>query len=953
MNRRDFLKLGVATAGGVVLTRARAQTAPGPIGAPRVGSVHAGSDRRTVGRFEKLELTFDVVTGATNLQIPYDPRPAAWTGNLNTKEDATQGVSVDALLLPPGQKDWSEALTHPCFLYRPYRSTPLPAGFFNNTETLVATGPDVWMLRFAPTRIGAWQVRIRVTDAGGQSVTPAAEAFLFFCASSERRGFLRVSPTDGRYFAFDNGSPCDLIGQNIFPKDWAEMKGAVDSISATGARAFLRLWIGSRSGQEIVGGWSNSTAGRYLSYFGTGSGLTGADTHSGRYAFDLPGDGGLDSAELSLKPDTAYTFSFWAKLKDPNGTPAAVRVVTQDSYTYANTQNYSILVEGPVWERHAFALPAHDPQNGTDYRGAFKIEGKGDGHVLIDDVQVTEDATGLDVYEVGDFERHVQYNLKQSWLLDEFLDYADARGHCVRLTCLENDEDMFCDVGSDALPSPHSPANFYSNSTDPDADTPVRRWHQYYARYLAARWGYSTAVAQYEFCNESDFGSGAGSWAAARNFARAIHSYQAHGRRLCSTSFYQNSGGSSYNAVFWDDPANTDMDYADVHTYPAEGVAYLPGGSGFVRLETGGPGGLGRLHIDDATRAGQSQVLEVPMDRLRGAGTWKIEYDVRADASARMNWFNRGPDMGFFSNNDGTINNVNIPGSDGGPTAPALPPGLDWQHRVGTFRVADGDYRQARLVVNCATLSGGSVDYAGIRVTAPTGRTWAYYPFNEPRTDQDTAAFAQYLGLAYTSYSGDPSIGKPLTIGETDLVTPTGYDTGIQSDTDGVYMRQFCWAHLNPSGCSVFLYTNAGGWAMGHGFYKYAAAYQRFLQGVPFDSGGYRHIEAGVSDPRLIVIGQKDVRSGSAHFYAYNRDANWRNMTFAPAGVTPIEAATVTVPGLKAGTYRVETWDTSEGKVVHSRLVLARGGLLEIPLGTLTTDVAVKVARWSHSRRLS
>jgi hypothetical protein len=49
------------------------------------------------------------------------------------------------------------------------------------------------------------------------------------------------------------------------------------------------------------------------------------------------------------------------------------------------------------------------------------------------------------------------------------------------------------------------------------------------------------------------------------------------------------------------------------------------------------------------------------------------------------------------------------------------------------------------------------------------------------------------------------------------------------------------------------------------------------------------------------------------------------------------------VTGLRNGSYRVEVWDTAEGKIVATLDLKARGGSLTVPLPPFRKDVALKI----------
>ncbi len=920
---------------------------PAAHAAPSVGAVTSSDAGHGVGRYDKWELTFAVSTSALNPDLPYDPTVPAYANNLKPDEDARRGVSVDCLLLPPGQTEWGRALVQPAFLYRRYARTPPPPNGDPHPpiETLIADAPDAWKVRFAPTRLGTWQYKIRVTDSGG---TAAYGPQAFQCTASKIKGFVRVAPADRRYLQFDSGGSANLIGHNLFVNGYDAYKTSLDQIAAGNASTLIRLWIAARSGQEIIGGFANSNGGRgWILDAMNGksvSQLTTDDAHSGRFSIRTPAGGGLISKYVPLKSGQRYTFSAWVK---PQGAITGLNMTTEDSAGYTNHRETIVPVSpGVGWTRVHVPIDADNPQNGAAYADTIKLWPLGEGALLIDDVQVTDDATGKDMVEIGDFERHVHPNQRQSWLLDFFVEYARAHNQFLRLNALENDDSVFCDVGADGRNAAHDDANFFGASNDPNADLPVRRWQRYYARYLAARWGYATSVAEWEFCNEGPLFNG-NHYAAAQNFARAIHSWGAEGRRLASTSFWQNSSGTSYPADFYQNKTlYPDIDYADIHYYPSPGVpnsSYTPygaAGGGFVRNPVGGPNGLGALHIDAQGSAGKAQTQNLPLSRIQGRGVWTVSYQVRAGRNAHLNWYGRGPDLDLWCPDLG-LSAYTVPQSR---KSPILPPGYDWRTVSATFTSPDDKAHDISLTLFAKNLTQGAVDFADIKVLAPNGHLWAWYPFDEPLMEHDTASLAQYLGLAYTSLSGDPLLGKPLSVGECDIVSPDGrYNTQIDEDSTGAWMRQFVWAHLNPSGALVFLYTNGGEEATRKGWWRYAGAYQKFLQGIPLSNGRYRNIEAESSNPNIIIIGQKDKQAGRAHFFVYNRQGNWFNLATDPAAVPPA-SGTVTIRGLADGAYRVQNWDTALGQARGAATITSAGGALPILIANLRGDTAYQVS---------
>ena len=114
-----------------------------------------------VQKYAKLEVAFDITdTAATNPYFPYDPNPPAGI-------QSGAGISVDALLLPPGQADWAASKTLPCFYYQPVQQLGSGADV-----ALLPTGKAEWRCRFTPEIVGTWQYKIRATDAGGTTKAP-------------------------------------------------------------------------------------------------------------------------------------------------------------------------------------------------------------------------------------------------------------------------------------------------------------------------------------------------------------------------------------------------------------------------------------------------------------------------------------------------------------------------------------------------------------------------------------------------------------------------------------------------------------------------------------------------------------------------------------------------------------------------------------------------------------
>jgi hypothetical protein len=109
-----------------------------------------------VPRYGMFEVAFDIAeTTATNPYLPYDE-------NTPPGVSPATGISVDALYLAPGETDWSQARTAPCFYYQPVEEVGSA-----EQAALLPVGQADWRCRFAPDIVGEWRYKVRVRDGNG------------------------------------------------------------------------------------------------------------------------------------------------------------------------------------------------------------------------------------------------------------------------------------------------------------------------------------------------------------------------------------------------------------------------------------------------------------------------------------------------------------------------------------------------------------------------------------------------------------------------------------------------------------------------------------------------------------------------------------------------------------------------------------------------------------------
>lgn len=168
-------------------------------------------------------------------------------------------------------------ITVPAFYFQDYsRSTE------GGSEHLGPSGKPEWRLRFAPTQVGRYTLRVTAREKGGAQAH--SEQVTFQCSDSDAQGFVRRSPADWRYFQFDSGKAYVPIGANVcWGKDTTDYDKWLPRYGAAGC-SYFRVWLGP--GWTMLG----------LEHTGEGFGLGKLDLqHAWRldYVLDLAAKQGL------------------------------------------------------------------------------------------------------------------------------------------------------------------------------------------------------------------------------------------------------------------------------------------------------------------------------------------------------------------------------------------------------------------------------------------------------------------------------------------------------------------------------------------------------------------------------------------------------------------------------------------------------------------------------------
>ncbi len=502
-----------------------------------------------VPRYSKLELTFNVDTPAANPQFPFDPSPPPGV-------QVGIGVSVDGLF---SRDDWATVYTVPGFLYQAFsREHHNDIGM--DLEVLYPQGDPVWKIRFAPSSTGVWRYRLRVTDARGTFFFPSSGDLTFNCSASSSKGFLRVSPTDRRYFEFSDGSPAVLLG-TAEGLDPGLQTYDLDARFAEWDKAnFFRIWM---SGSSLVGSmWQP-----WLFTGGHSTALSHEQVYCGLFSIKMSANMRMWQQGVPVRPNTTYKVNIRYRCVGVTGPATAglpFGLVVKTSQGGADNLITPYVNADTGWSILSGTFTAAAAQY---FIGWFTLsmENTTGGAIYIDNVSVREDLgggiLGHEMLRKGSPNYHLYFDQAQSWDWDYILDACAARDVYLKLVVLEKNDDLYNHIdanGNYVLATDNN--NFYSAP-----GRAVRRYHEYFWRYLAARWGYSTAVHSWELLNEGDPYNG-NHYNQAEAFAATMHALES-GRHMVTTSMWTSFPASE----FWGNAGYPNVDYADLHAYISTG----------------------------------------------------------------------------------------------------------------------------------------------------------------------------------------------------------------------------------------------------------------------------------------------------------------------------------------------------------------------------------------------
>ena len=920
--------------------------------APSISAVTAQSDH--VGLYEKFEASFAVDTVAQNPYWPYDESP-------NPGVPVGVGVTVDGLFT---NDNWQTTVVQPAFYYQDYETSTDPNGNIrqaDGTRTwLYPAGSPGWRVRFAPTKLGEWKYKIRVTDASG---TATSGEYAFVCEPSSNHGFVKVSPTDKRYFELSDGTYVPFVGIEYDDHEVATLERDYALLESMGVN-LVRCW------------WQSSSY--HCPFFGT-AGQGGDNIWSGLiYDSTYVRPGKLVSAKLPkcqysfqcllqrapVKPRTNYRVSAIVKTVGVRGGPDCGVYIDvwpngASAGRLAGDTDWTEITYDFTTQRDQYLQTVHiwlaDTTEGEAYCSEVSLRER-----------MADGSLGPELLIRPDFQAHTSYPQRIAYLIDRQLETAKLHGIYVKAVIEEKSDKFFSRIQSDGTWGSASDGNVYANPGHA-----CRTLQSYYWRYVIARWGYSTALHSIELVNEGDpFND------AHREAAHALSEFvkandpNAH---LVSTSNWH-----SFPPPFWRDSA---LDFADLHMYLGWSVAsggnrIWPGWDGtWTQLTPYGIDDLGNTFEFDRSVAHSGSVsLKMTLPPDSGA-PWPTHSHLR---------FQVGLVRGHRYRVSAWVKAQNCPGRNETPTEqyrdrPGLLLGFsksggdyaglpscgdlraplgtyDWQPVSVEFDVTSDDTAILEVTPrhwsNSASLTSENGYFWIDDIVVEDVTTGLVLNYNGGFEKLDSESYDVVAGhCAYSRLTRSFSYGKPTVRGETGICHPLrftdpykgfqfkGEDQLLVDDTDGVWWKKWVWAQTDAGGLyEIYWWPHI----LMARKYTYAKAYQDFMRDIPLSNGHYVDAAAAVTNPVLRVLGQKDAVNGRAHLWIDNRRHTWKNVVDGVA-VEPVSGQ-VMLDGLPDGPYKVEWWDTSAGRVIRTEEVECAQGRITLSVSDLTSDIACKIA---------
>lgn len=520
------------------------------------------SDKTSVGKYEKIEWSFDLSKNYPNPYYYYDAGDTPANNPSTMSWHGVDGVSVDMKLISPSGK----SISVPGFWMEDYtrvRDSNL------NAEVLGRNGNGRWRVRFAPSEVGSYSYYITVVDKDGTSRYPTSGSLSFSATETGKKGYIRTSSKDSRFMAYENGSPFVPIaaGHQFLENGQLrsyEFEDVFNTLYGPNKINMLRIWDHADFGLGVEGAqpvWINGSTTN-----GTAQGVEIGTTNvrSGLRSAKPTSTSGWYQRVAITEKGVSHKLTVWIKTNSVSGGGSFVSIRTGSLYNTGTVVAQTPAVSGTTnWTQYTITFTP------TTNFVTVNLLASASGATYIDDITLGPvDTSGNISYNIvsdPDFERHFAkdnpgndpnsnrslarplgnfFNQWASYSLDKIIESAEKNGVAIQL----------CSCSGP----------WFTWPTDPDQWTFGENWvlksWQRNIRYRIARWGYSPAVLAWEDHNE--FGhivSGSSLYSFQANYTNYIKANDPYRHQITTSQ-----GSQAYSPGAW---SNLNFDLANYHDY--------------------------------------------------------------------------------------------------------------------------------------------------------------------------------------------------------------------------------------------------------------------------------------------------------------------------------------------------------------------------------------------------
>jgi hypothetical protein len=515
---------------------------PAGYSGPVISAVTAS--KTTVKQYERTDFTFSLETLADNLFFPFD---TLMPGNLNTGT----GVSVDMKFT-----NGTIIKRQPAFLNM---------DFVHENNHLLPDGQFTWTVRMSFRETGTWTSTIIATDAGGTTEIPGPAITVL--TDTLNPGYIKVSPTDNRYFEYDNGklfvamghgtsvSSPDLIDEEI--TNWKNNNLSFGRFWLSGVSPFSDPWSSWATHHQMT---NNGYMPPPLLTFNQ-------KYRDGDFSYRIAAPAidnvntpaifrGFWDGNIFVKPLHQYRIT--ARVKTINVVGNGGLVMKTGGWlgtTVVNSGVGSVLspyLKGDnPWSYLVGTIETGSNQTTLEY--LYLALEECIGEAFLDQITIQE------INSNGTLNDNIlcKWNANSHYYLDPIkckeadymIDTANLSGIHYKIVILEK---------NDYISNHLDRAGFVTASKgafDQPQNSKLHRLYEYYWRNLIARWGYAASVHSWELVNEG----APGSYFDLTNDLADYFDTKSPYPRMVSTSFWSN-----WEPEYWKD---SHADYADIHAY--------------------------------------------------------------------------------------------------------------------------------------------------------------------------------------------------------------------------------------------------------------------------------------------------------------------------------------------------------------------------------------------------